>query len=93
MSTHYYIYYRVSSSHASRAEALLEAMHDELAEACSVRGRYLKKRDEPLLWMEIYEHVAEPEAFESTLQSLLHKYAFNDVLQSGTSRHIECFVD
>jgi hypothetical protein len=39
-----------------------------------VAGRLLKKRDEPLLWMEVYKNVAAAEGFEDALLRVVEEY-------------------
>lgn len=87
----YFIYYRVDPARAGLAGERVAQLLDALVRACGVRGRLLKKRDEPNLWMEVYEPVADAGAFEASLQRELERLDFDTVLLSGSHRAVECF--
>lgn len=87
---HYYIYYRVSPKNAAEAETLVRSMQARLACRSGVGGRLLKKRDEPGLWMEIYEDVDEPERFERLLDQAVDEFDLAMFLDG--QRHVECFL-
>src|SRR5258706_11717245 len=53
----YYVYYRVSAAHVTAARQAVAAMLTLLEQRTSVSGRLLRRQDEPLLWMEVYEGV------------------------------------
>ncbi|HXZ97696.1 MAG TPA: DUF4936 family protein [Burkholderiales bacterium] len=91
MAFNFYIYYRVQSAGVAVLEARIHEMHAALRDRTGVAGRLLKKRDQPLLWMETYENVAA-ESFEYTLARLVEEYGVREFLESGSQRHIECFV-
>jgi hypothetical protein len=55
-------------------------------------GRLLQAVDEPLLWMEVYENVRDPERFEATLEDLLAARRFGAFLAPGSERRAERFV-
>lgn len=90
MSLNYYIYYRVSEKEAGEAETLVRSMQARLACRSGVAGRLLKKRDEPGLWMEVYEGVVEPARFERLLDQAVDEFDLAMFLD-GT-RHSECFL-
>lgn len=87
---HYYIYYRVDEKHSDEAETLVRSMQSRLACRSGVAGRLLKKRDEPGLWMEVYEGVAEPERFERLLGQAVDE--FDLAMFMDGERHLECFA-
>ncbi len=90
MSAHYYVWYRVPEGVAAEAETAVRALQARLACSSGIGGRLLKKRDAPETWMEVYEGVAEPQAFERQLQELVERYDVEMFLDGG--RHVECFV-
>ena len=92
MPLNFYIYYRVEQAHAASLEPLIHAMQAVLWKQTGVAGRLLKKRDEPLLWMEIYENVAEAGPFEDALMHEVEKYQVKQFVEAGSQRHTECFV-
>ena len=88
---HYYIYYRVNPAHLLEADAAVKQIQYEIEAQFSVAGRLLRKRDEPLLWMEIYENVAASAAFKAALEVAASKAGIMRYLNDGL-RHLECFV-
>lgn len=87
---HYYIYYRVSEKNAAEAELLVRAMQARLACRSGVAGRLLKKRDEPGLWMEVYEGVSEPRGFERLLDQAVDEFDLAMFVEGA--RKMECFI-
>lgn len=87
---HYYIYYRVSEKDADEAELLIRSMQARLACRSGVNGRLLKKRDEPGLWMEVYENVTDPQSFERLLKQAVDE--FDIALFADSPRRQECFT-
>lgn len=91
MAYSYYIYYRVAPHHAEDCEARVLELFSTLRQATRVSGRLLKKRGEPLLWMEVYENVRDDAAFERELQQAATRLKFAQCLLAGSARRIECF--
>jgi len=93
MAWNYYIYYRVDAAQTGRsavaAQMLLERMHDKTG----IQGRLLRKRNEPLLWMEIYENVPDGDTFEWELAEAVNASGLQHYLQAGSTRHTECFSE
>lgn len=58
-----------------------------------IEGRLLRKRDDPAMWMEIYEGVHDAPAFECCLAECVETTRFTSVLQTGSARHLECFEE
>jgi Domain of unknown function (DUF4936) len=87
----YYIYYRVAVP--QQAKQVVLGLQARLATDTGIRGRLLHKQDEPALWMEIYEGVSDPARFEAALARLLPAAQFEALLQPGSGRKIERFVE
>ena len=87
---HYYIYYRVSEKDALEAETLVRSMMARLGCRSGITGRLLKKRDEPGLWMEIYENVNDPQRFERLLDQAVDEFDIGMLIDG--MRHVECFT-
>ena len=87
----YYIYYRVPPEHSAAAKAAVQQIQDEIATRCDITGRLLTKRDEPNLWMEIYEQVSSA-AFEEALALAENKAGIAALLGGDGTRHRECFI-
>jgi hypothetical protein len=89
----YYIYYRVSAGHDARAFQAVRQAQTEVAAATGTRARLLEKRDEPDLWMEVYEGIADADAFERELTAAVGRHGLTGLLQAGASRKTEIFVE
>ena len=82
MALCYYVYYRVTQP--EQAGIVVRS---------GVRGRLLTKRDEPGLWMEVYEGVKDAPAFEAELDRLIRAMKLEVFLEPGSRRHTECFEE
>lgn len=91
MALCYYVYYRVTQPH--QAGIAIRTMQSQLLVCSGVRGRLLTKRDEPGLWMEVYEGVNDAPAFEAELDRLIAAMKLEGFLEPGSRRHTECFEE
>ena len=91
MAYSYYIYYRVAPDHAQTCEAQVFELFKLLKQSTDVSGRLLKKRSEPLLWMEIYENVRDDAKFELELAQAAAQLKLTECIQEGSTRRAECF--
>ena len=92
MPSSYYIYYRLSPEWTEQAEARVAAMQAALRAQTGIAGRRLRRADDALTWMEIYEPVDDAGSFESALQRLVALHRLNELLAPGERRHLERFV-
>lgn len=90
--THYFIYYRVRAD-GVRARATVQAMQASLATRTGVAGRLLERCGDDATWMEIYESVADPAAFEAALGSEIEAHKLAALIEPGSTRHLERFVE
>ena len=51
----------------------------------------MTKCDEPNLWMEVYEQVPAPGDFERELGAGVDALRLDELLVTGSQRHLECF--
>jgi uncharacterized protein DUF4936 len=87
----YFVYYRVAPGGEPRAREQIRRLHAELAASMGARCRLMSKRGEPDLWMEIYEAVPDPAAFEHALEKAVRELQLEVWLAPGSRRHLECF--
>jgi hypothetical protein len=92
MPVHCYVYYRVSPAHASAARRTIAAVLATIEERAGVTGCLLRRQDDPMLWMEVYENVRDPARFEVMLSDLLDTHRFAQFLAPDSVRTIERFV-
>ena len=91
--TSYFIYYRIAPQHV---HGLAKAVGEILATvraATGVDGRLMRRDDETGTWMEIYEDVDDPLAFEMVLNHAVASVKFDTLVADGTQRHLERFID
>ena len=93
MTLSYYIYYRVQPKQAAACEPAVRAVLSSVRAATGAAGRLMKKRDEPNLWMEVYEGVADDAKFEWELAETTGHSKLQAFLLPGSGRHIECFEE
>jgi IMP cyclohydrolase len=82
--TSYYVYYRVDASRLPGLRAEIERLFGVVERATGVRGRWMRRRDKPDTYMEVYEDVRDEAAFEALLA--------REVAELGLDRHVERFV-
>jgi hypothetical protein len=82
--TSFFVYYRVDADRVPALRRDIEQLFETIERASGVRGRWMRRRDEPGTYMEVYENVRDDQAFEFLLE---HAAA-----QLGLQRHVERFV-
>lgn len=82
--TSYYVYYRIEPARAGELRREVERIFAAVEQATGVRGRWMRRRDEPLTYMEVYEDVPDAAAFESLLE--------REAASLGLQRHVERFI-
>jgi len=87
----YFIYYRIQSDRHVELAAALATMHASLQAATGIVGRVLRRLDDPLTWMEIYEGVTDARHFEVELGLHAMHHGLHEVLEPGGVRHLERF--
>lgn len=87
--TSYYVWYRIAGD-GCEARAAVTAMMLDIAEESGVIGRLMRRADDPSTWMEIYEAVDDPEAFERVLAHAIEGHDVAAYADGG--RHVERFV-
>lgn len=91
---HYFVYYRIRADvDRDDAHANVRAMQVTLAARTKVSGRLMERRGDDATWMEIYESVADPAAFEAALAAETEVHRLADLIEPGSARHLERFVE
>jgi len=85
----YFVWYRLAGD-ACEARAAVTAMMLDVAVDCGVVGRLMRRNDDPSTWMEVYEAVDDPAAFERSLADALVRHGALAYADGG--RHVERFV-
>jgi len=79
----YYVYYRLSPDQVHEARNTVRSLFAAVEKACGVRGRWMRRRDDPSTYMEVYEDVKDEAAFEALL--------YRDGAKLGVPRVVEAF--
>lgn len=80
----YYVYYKVAPTQVATLKLQVQALFDAVEKQFGVRGRWMHRRDDPTMYMEVYEGVKDERGFEALL-----------ALESatlGVTRKVERFV-
>jgi hypothetical protein len=80
----YYVYYKVAPERAAEIRSLVESLFSKVEERCGIRGRWMRRRDDPSTYMEVYEGVRDEAAFEALLE--------REGAKLGVPRKLERFV-
>ena len=80
----YYVYYRVPADRRAPLRPQIEEVFRAIEQATGVRGRWMRRRDDPGTYMEVYENVADSASFEALLQRASAPL--------GLERHVERFT-
>jgi hypothetical protein len=64
----YYVYYKVPPDRLAEITAVVELLFQTVQQNFGVRGRWLRRRDDPTTYMEVYEGVSDEPGFEDLLE-------------------------
>ena len=65
--TNYYVYYRVDAARLDAVGLSIKNLFKTIEKETGIRGRWMRRRDDPATYMEVYEGVADDHAFETLL--------------------------
>ena len=91
MSASYYVYYRTQAE-AGEVQRVVAELQRLLERETGVRGRLMRRADDPSTWMEIYEGVVARDAFERAALAAVERSGFARLLEGDARRHVERFV-
>ena len=83
--TNFYVYYRVEDRNVEAVARSVESLFRTVKEKTRIEGKWLRRRDDPSTYMEVYEGVADGKAFEALLE--------RETAAFGLPRKTETFVD
>lgn len=90
-----YTYYRVDPAQGKALRDAVEALFRTVAEKFGVRGRWMRRRDDPYTFMEIYTGGGDTDvdALARFIQEECDRSGFRRMLADSGVRHDELFVD
>jgi hypothetical protein len=65
--TNFYVYYRVDGASIDSIRSAVLKIFEAVKEQTGIQGRWMRRRDDPTTYMEVYEGVADDAAFEALL--------------------------
>jgi hypothetical protein len=80
----YYVYYKVEPAQLGALRVSVKALLGKIERELGVRGRWMRRRDDPSTYMEVYEDVKDEQAFEALLA--------RESPALGPERRVERFV-
>jgi Domain of unknown function (DUF4936) len=80
----YYVYYKADAGGATQLRRAVTHLFKVVEERFGVRGRWMRRRDDPTTYMEVYEDVKDEAAFEALLE--------REGAKLGQGRKLERFV-
>jgi len=87
-----YVYYRVAPAHRDALQRAVDALF-AAARTQGAHGRWMRRRDDPSTYMEVYADVDDVDALVAFLQQECERTGFARLLGDGGTRHDEIFVD
>lgn len=80
----YYVYYKVAPERVNEVRSQVEALFALIEKQTRIRGRWMRRRDDPTTYMEVFEDVKDEVAFESLL--------VREGARFGVQRKVERFI-
>jgi hypothetical protein len=80
----YYVYYKVDAARLPALRLSVDQLFKAVNVKFSIEGRWMRRRDDPSTYMEVYEGVTDGKAFESFLE--------REGARLGVPRKVECFI-
>jgi len=84
----YYVYYRIEPARLRQLWPLVQQLFLEIEKQTGIRGRWLRRSDDPTTYMEVYEGVKDEAAFEALLEGGSAKLG----AQFNLRRKVERFI-
>jgi len=82
--TNYYVYYRVEPARLVTLRTDIDVLLGRIQKESGIRGRWLRRRDDPATYMEVYEGVTDDGKFEDLLE--------REAAALGLERRVERFI-
>ncbi len=80
----YYVYYKVDAAKLPAVRLCVEKLFRDVEAKFKTRGRWMRRRDDPTTYMEVYEGVTDAKAFEAFMEK--------ETRPLGLERRVERFI-
>ena len=82
--TNYYVYYRVDATRLDSVRFSIQELFKVIEHETGISGQWMRRRDDPATYMEVYEGVADDQKFEALLE--------REAARLNLERKVERFV-
>ena len=79
----YYVYYKLDAARLEQAHGFVNELFQIVKQQFGVHGRWMRRRDDPTTYMEVYEGVKDGAAFEALMKA--------EGVKLGVQRRLEIF--
>jgi quinol monooxygenase YgiN len=80
----YYVYYKIDPAQAKELAPKIAELFDLVKAQTGIHGRWMRRRDDPSTYMEVFEGVRDEAAFEALLE--------REGAKLGLERKVERFI-
>ena len=80
----YFIYYKADPAQVKVLRQEVATLFSKVEQLCGVRGRWMRRSDDPTTYMEVYEGIRDEHAFETLLA--------REAPPLGIERKVERFI-
>jgi len=80
----YYVYYKVAPEQLKEVGSAVKSLLATVESQTGIRGRWMRRRDDPTTYMEVFEGVKDEAAFEALLD--------REGARLGVQRKVERFI-
>jgi len=80
----YYVYYKLNAADVAAFRLKIEDLFRKVKSDFGVQGRWMRRRDDPSTYMEVYEGVRDEAGFEALLE--------REAAKLGVPRKLERFI-
>ena len=80
----YYVYYKIEPARLRQLWPLVQQIFLEIEKQTGIRGRWMRRRDDPTTYMDVYEDVKDETGFEALLE--------REGAKLGVPRKVERFI-
>lgn len=84
----FYVYYKVSPEQLEKVRRGVENLFHSIQKQTGVRGRWMRRRDDPATYMEVFEGVKEDGETLAAFSALLER----EGAKLGLARKVERFI-
>lgn len=88
-----FVYYRIDPANRDALRVAVDALFDAVAQTHGVRGRWMRRREDPATWMEMYVDAGDVTALATFIERHCERAGFGGLLADAGVRHVEIFVD